>query len=86
MCAPRTIVALLWGAATVLGTGVAATTRIGPVLFTVSGSHGVHLGDVVAFAVAYAAALVFTRRVLARRSPPDTSVAERTSPHSSGRP
>ncbi len=61
-------VVLLWGAATLLGLGVAATTRIGPVLFTVTDSHGVHLGDLVAFAAAYCAALVITHRVLARRS------------------
>ena len=62
---PRTIVTVTWVVATVLGLVAAATTRIGPVLFTVSGSHGVHLGDVIAFAVAYGAALVFSGCVLA---------------------
>jgi hypothetical protein len=70
MLSSRTLVISVWGAATLLGLWVAAATRIGPVLFTVAGSHGVHLGDVVAFVVVYGAALVFTRRVLVRRTPP----------------
>jgi hypothetical protein len=72
MRTPRSFLTLLWATATLLGLVVAGTTRIGPVLFTISGSHGVHLGDVVGFAVAYGAALVPTRHVLARRrSRPD---------------
>jgi hypothetical protein len=53
----------VWVTATLLGLAVAATTRIGPVLLTVSGSHGVHLGDVLAFAAAYGAAILITRRL-----------------------
>lgn len=56
------MIILVWGAATLLGLGVAATTRIGPILFSVSANHGVHLGDLVAFAAAYGAALVTTLR------------------------
>ena len=51
----------VWVTATLLGLAVAATTRIGPTLLTVSSSHGVHLGDVLAFAAAYGAAIMITR-------------------------
>ncbi len=53
----------VWVTATLLGLAVAATTRIGPILLTVSHSHGVHLGDVLAFAAAYGAAILITRRL-----------------------
>ncbi|GAA0907462.1 hypothetical protein [Pseudonocardia zijingensis] len=66
---PRVALVWLWGAATLLGLAVAAMTRIGPVLLTVSGSHGVHVGDLIGFTVAYGGALVGTRRVLARARP-----------------
>ena len=72
MRTPRSFLTLLWAAATLLSLVVAGTTRIGPVLLTISGSHGVHLGDVIGFAVAYGAAVVSTLRVLAcRRVRPD---------------
>lgn len=61
--APRAAVIAVWVTATLLGLAVAATTRIGPVLLTVSSSHGVHLGDVLAFAAAYGAAIMITRRL-----------------------
>jgi hypothetical protein len=58
----RAAVIAVWVAATLLGLGVAATTRIGPVVLRISAGHGVHLGDLLAFAVVYAAALVLTFR------------------------
>jgi hypothetical protein len=61
------VVVLAWAAATLLGLVVAVTTRIGPVVLTVSARHGVHLGDLLAFAAAYAAAVVITLRMLASR-------------------
>jgi len=63
--ARRTVV-VAWIAATLLGLTFAATTRIGPIVYTVSAHHGVHLGDLVAFATAYAVALVITLRLLTR--------------------
>jgi hypothetical protein len=61
--APHAAVIAVWGTATLLGLAVAATTRIGPILLTVSSSHGVHLGDALAFVVAYGAAIMITRRL-----------------------
>lgn len=63
----RVTVVAAWVLATLLGLGVAATTRIGPTVLTLSTNHGVHLGDVVAFAVAYAAALMITLRLRTMR-------------------
>jgi hypothetical protein len=59
-------VTLVWVAATLVGLVVAATTKIGPVLLTISARHGIHLGDLLAFAVSYATALVITAVVLNR--------------------
>lgn len=42
--------------ATLVTLYVAASTAVGPILFEVSASHGVHLGDVIAGTVAFAAA------------------------------
>ncbi len=36
---------------------VAATTEVGPILVELSATHGIHLGDVVAGLVSYAAAI-----------------------------
>jgi hypothetical protein len=58
----------VWGIATVLGLGIAATAKIGPILLTVSARHGVHLGDLLAFGVFYAAALVITLWMLPARA------------------
>jgi hypothetical protein len=63
----RGVVVLVWVLATALGLAVAATTRIGPVVLALSRNHGVHLGDLVAFAVVYAVALVITLRTAAAR-------------------
>jgi hypothetical protein len=64
--ARRAAAVLTWIAATLLGLAVAATTRVGPILLVISANHGVHLGDLVAFAVVYAAALVITLGLLRR--------------------
>jgi hypothetical protein len=48
-----------------IGLGVAVTTTIGPVVLELSPRHGVHVGDVVAFAVSYAMALAITAGVAA---------------------
>ncbi|WP_345602724.1 hypothetical protein [Pseudonocardia adelaidensis] len=72
MRTPRSVLTLLWASATLLGFAVAATTRIGAIVLTIYGSHGVHLGDLAGFGVAYGAAALLTRRVLTRgRSRPD---------------
>jgi hypothetical protein len=75
--------------ATLLGLAVAATTRIGPILLSVTSSHGVHLGDVLAFAVAYGSAILITRRLArtlvpsrTRRKPPSETDAPYRSPRS----
>jgi hypothetical protein len=65
--ARRAGVVIAWIAATLLGLTVSATTRMGPIVFTVSAHHGVHFGDLLAFAVAYAAALVITLGLLLGR-------------------
>jgi hypothetical protein len=46
-----------FGLATAAGVLIATTTQVGPVLLSLTDSHGIHLGDVLAFAVFYAAAL-----------------------------
>lgn len=51
---------VVWGLATAIGLQVAATTRIGPVLVKLSYRHGVHLGDLLAFAACYGVALLIT--------------------------
>jgi len=59
----RATVILVWVAATLVGLTVAATTRIGPIVFTLSARHGAHVGDVLAFVVAYGVALAITLRL-----------------------
>jgi hypothetical protein len=49
----RLVLGLAWTLATLVGLLVAAETKIGPVLLTLSPTHGVHLGDVLAFAGCY---------------------------------
>lgn len=56
-----------WIAATLVGLVAAATTRIGPTVITISATHGAHLGDLLAFAVSYIAALVITVALLRGR-------------------
>jgi hypothetical protein len=59
----------IWGAATAFALAVAELTRVGPVLLKVTRGHGVHLGDLVALAFAYALAAVLTRWLLRRNTP-----------------
>ncbi len=82
----------VWVTATLLGLAVAATTRIGPILLSVSSTHGVHLGDVLAFAAAYGAAILITRRLArtlvrprTRRNPPSAANAPAPRPYRSPR-
>lgn len=58
------LVGAVWVLATLFGLGVAATTTIGPTVLVLSYNHGVHLGDIVAFAGAYAVAAVVTAPLL----------------------
>jgi hypothetical protein len=60
------LVAALWTAATVFGLAIARWTAVGPVVLTLSRAHGVHVGDLVALAAAYAEAALLTRRLLRR--------------------
>ena len=55
------LILALWGAATAFGLAFAAWTAVGPVLLTLTRGHGVHAGDLVAFAAAYTRAAVLTR-------------------------
>lgn len=59
------LIVVLWGVATAFGLAFAAWTAVGPVLVILTRGHGVHAGDLVAFAVAYSTAAVLTRRLLA---------------------
>ena len=62
-----TLAVLAWVGATVFGLAVAASTRIGPVVVRLSHHHGIHLGDVLAFAGAYAVAALVTAAALDHR-------------------
>lgn len=65
---PRAVlVVLAWIGATLFGLAVAAKTRIGPTVLQLSYNHGIHLGDVLAFAGAYAVAAMVTAAALAHR-------------------
>jgi len=63
------VVLAIWTAATALVLAFAAESSVGPVVLTLSRRHGVHLGDLVALAVAYAAALLITVVVVRQRWP-----------------
>lgn len=52
---------VVWGSATGMALLFARTTRLGPA-FHLWGTHGVHLGDLAAFALAYAWAATLTIR------------------------
>lgn len=54
------VLAVIWCGAVVAGLVVARLTKVGPILFEISGRHGVHAGDVVAFAFAFAVASLCT--------------------------
>jgi hypothetical protein len=54
----------VWGAATMFGLAFAELTRVGPVLLALTRGHGIHAGDLLAFAAAYSVAAVLTRYLL----------------------
>jgi hypothetical protein len=58
------LILVLWGAATAFGLAFAEATRVGPVLMTITRGHGIHVGDLIAFAAAYSVAAVLTRYLL----------------------
>lgn len=57
---------LVWVTATVIGLAVAAMTKVGPVVLVVRPRHGLHLGDLVGFAVLHSAALLITLLIRSR--------------------
>lgn len=61
------LVGATWSGATLFGVAVAWKTQIGPIIVRLSYNHGIHLGDLVAFAGAYLVAAVITAAVLDRR-------------------
>lgn len=62
-------VAAIWALATAAALAVAWKAHVGVVMFTLSDRHGVHTGDLAAFAVAYAWATVLSLAVLSGRRP-----------------
>jgi hypothetical protein len=62
-----TLAVLAWIGATLFGLAVAAETRIGPTVLELSYNHGIHLGDVLAFAGAYLVAAMITASALGHR-------------------
>ncbi|MGH3584811.1 MAG: hypothetical protein ACRDQ0_00670 [Pseudonocardia sp.] len=61
------VVIAVWVLATLVGLAVAATTKVGPVVLTLTHRHGVHLGDLLAFVVAYGAAGLISLWVITPR-------------------
>ena len=62
------LIVAVWGAATAFGLAFAEFTKVGPVLLTLTRSHGVHVGDLMAMLASYTAAAVLTRRIVRDRS------------------
>ena len=60
------LVVAVWVTATAFGLAIARWTAVGPVVLILGRGHGVHVGDLVALAAAYAEAAVLTRRLLRR--------------------
>ncbi len=60
------LIVVTWAAATMFGLAFAELTKVGPVLLTLSYGHGIHVGDLVAFAAAYSAAAFLTRHLRVR--------------------
>jgi hypothetical protein len=56
-------VVVIWAVATAFGLAFAAWTAVGPVVLELTRGHGVHVGDLVAFAAAYTPAVVLTGRL-----------------------
>ncbi|MCO1658254.1 TOP6B-like family protein [Pseudonocardia humida] len=69
----------VWVLATMGGLLVASTTKIGPVVLSITRNHGVHQGDLVGFGVCYGAALLATLAFRPRRAaaPYPTSASPR---------
>ena len=51
---------------------VARLTKVGPILFSVTTRHGVHLGDAGAFGIALGVAALMTATLIRRRDTRDT--------------
>lgn len=62
------LAAAVWATASAVALAIAWKTKVGPVLFALSSRHGVHLGDIVAFVVAYTWAGITTMALLASPS------------------
>jgi hypothetical protein len=58
------LIAAIWVVATAGALVLAWQSRVGPVIYRLSERHGVHLGDVAGFVVAYAWAAVVTIAVV----------------------
>lgn len=58
------LIVAIWATALTAALAVASRTRIGPVELALSDTHGVHLGDIGAFAVAGAWAVMLTAVLL----------------------
>ena len=56
--------AAVWVVATGVALAIAWKTRVGAVMFSLTSRHGVHLGDIVAFVVAYVWAGVLSMALL----------------------
>ena len=62
------LILVSWGIATAGALAWAWRTTVGPVVFAVSDTHGIHFGDLVGFAIAYAWAIVTTMALTPERS------------------
>ena len=58
------VLAVIWGGALAVGLVAARLTKVGPILLEVSGRHGVHTGDVLAFAFSFTVAALCTAALL----------------------
>lgn len=58
---------LVWVSAVAVVLAIAADTKIGPILFTLSGRHGVHFGDALVLVAALLVAVCLTGWLLRRR-------------------
>ena len=56
--------AVVWAAASAIALYFAWQTKVGPVLVVINSRHGIHLGDVLAFVVAYMWATVLSMALL----------------------
>ncbi|AEA27236.1 hypothetical protein GCM10023403_40410 [Pseudonocardia benzenivorans] len=63
---PLGAIVLTWVVAAFVTLGVAAETRIGPVIMKFTPKHGIHLGDLATMLTCTAVALVVTAWLLSR--------------------